>query len=154
MEINFKYMKLWKKYGIKLACFCLVTITLAAGCGTRKTAKEYHTFKSDTLNINNNYELKQNKAFNDIFSLIPIDNTKPIVINGISYYNASIMFDKSIKNGIEIKGSENLSYSSGSKVSESKNTEKKDNTILWIGVSSVVVLFIFLWFYLPKLKIN
>ena len=152
MEINFKYMKLWKNFGTKLACFCLVTITLAAGCGTRKTAKEYHTFKSDTLNINNNYELAQNSTFNDIFELKPIDNTKPIIINGISYYNASILFDKSIKNGIEIKGSENLSYSSGSKVSESKNTEKKDNTILWIGVSSVVVLFIFLWFYLPRLK--
>ena len=153
MEINFKYMKLWKNYGIKSVFFCLVTIILA-GCGTRNTGKSRIEIKHDTLKVNNNYELKQNSSFNDIFSVKPIDNTKPIIINGISYYNASILFDKSIKNGIEIKGSENLSYSSGSKVSESKNTEKKDNTILWIGVSSVVVLFIFLWFYLPKLKIN
>ena len=144
-------MKSWRNFGTKLACFCLVTIILA-GCGTRKTAKEYHTFKSDTLKINNIYELAQNSTFNDIFELNPIDNTKPIIINGISYYNASILFDKSIKKGIEIKGSENLSYSSGFGVIKSKNTEKKDNTILWIGVSSVVVLFIFLWFYLPRLK--
>ena len=153
MEINFKYMKLWKNYGIKSVFFCLVTIILA-GCGTRNTGKSRIEIKHDTLKVNNSYELAQNSTFYDIFELKPIDNTKPIIINGISYYNASILFDKSIKNGIEIKGSENLSYSSGSKVSESKNTEKKDNTILWIGVSSVVVLFIFLWFYLPKLKIN
>ena len=144
-------MKSWRNFGTKLVCFCLVTIILA-GCGTRKTAKEYNTFKSDTLKINNIYELAQNSTFNDIFELNPIDNTKPIIINGISYYNASILFDKSIKKGIEIKGSENLSYSSGFGVIKSKNTEKKDNTILWIGVSSVVVLFIFLWFYLPRLK--
>ena len=144
-------MKSWRNFGTKLACFCLVTITLD-GCGTRKTAKEYNTFKSDTLKINNIYELAQNSTFNDILSVKPIDNTKPIIINGISYYNASILFDKSIKNGIEIKGSENLSYSGGSGVIKTKNTEKKDNTILWIGVSSVVVLLIFLWFYLPRLK--
>ena len=144
-------MKLWKNYGIKSVFFCLVTIILA-GCGTRNTGKSRIEIKHDTLKVNNSYELAQNSTFYDIFELKPIDNTKPIIINGISYYNASILFDKSIKNGIEIKGSENLSYSSGSKVSESKNTEKKDNTILWIGVSSVVVLFIFLWFYLPRLK--
>ena len=147
-------MKSWRNFGTKLVCFCLVTITLAAGCGTRKTAKEYHTFKSDTLNINNNYELKQNSFFNDILSVKPIDNTKPIIIDGISYYNASILFDKSIKNGIEIKGSENLSYSSVSKVSESKNTESKNHNFMWIGIVFVVSFFIFLWFYLPKLKIN
>ena len=153
MEINFKYMKLWKNYGIKSVFFCLVTIILA-GCGTRNTGKSRIEIKHDTLKVNNSYELAQNSTFNDIFSVKPIDNTKPIIINGISYYNASILFDKSIKNGIEIKGSENLSYSGGSGVVKTKNTEKKDNTILWIGVSSVVVLFIFLWFYLPKLKIN
>ena len=150
-------MKSWKNFGIKLACFCLVTITLD-GCGIRKTAKEYHTFKSDTLKVNNNYELKQNSTFNDIFELKPIDNTKPIIINGKSYYNASILFDKSIKNGIEIKGSENLSYSGSSEVSESKNTESKNQNFLWIGIVFVVALFVFLYIvlknYLPKLKIN
>ena len=132
----------------------ILLLLLFVSCGTRKTAKEYHTFKSDTLKVNNNYELAQNNTFNDILELKPIDNTKPIIINGKSYYNASITFDKSIKNRIEIKGSENLSYSGGSEVSESKNTEKKDNTILWIGIVFVIALFVFLWFYLPKLKIN
>ena len=153
MEINFKYMKSWRNFGTKLACFCLVTIILA-GCGTRNTGKSRIEIKHDTLKVNNNYELKQNSSFNDIFSVKPIDNTKPIIINGISYYNASILFDKSIKNGLEIKGSENLSYSSVSKVSESKNTESKNNNFMWIGIVFVVSLFIFLWFYLPKLKIN
>ena len=146
-------MKLWKNYGTKSVFFCLVTI-IPAGCGTRKTAKEYHTFKSDTLNTNNNYELKQNKAFNDILSVKPIDNTKLIIINGISYYNASILFDKSKFDNLEIKANSNLSQGSSSEIKKVKQTEKTDNTILWIGVSSVVVLFIFLWLYLPKLKIE
>lgn len=147
-------MKSWRNYGTKLACFCLATIILAAGCGTRNTCKSRVEIKSDTLKVNNSYELAQNSTFYDIFELKPIDNTKPIIINGISYYNASILFDKSIKNGIEIKGSENLSYSSSSKVSESKTTESKNNNFMWIGIVFVVSLFIFLWFYLPKLKIN
>ena len=63
MEINFKYMKLWKNFGTKLACFCLVTITLAAGCGTRKTGKSRIEIKHDTLKVNNSYELKQNSSF-------------------------------------------------------------------------------------------
>ena len=147
-------MKLWKNFGTKLACFCLVTITLAAGCGTRNTGKSRIEIKHDTLKVNNSYELAQNSTFYDIFELKPIDNTKPIIINGISYYNASILFDKSIKNGIEIKGSENLSYSSGSGVVKTKNTTAENYNFMWIGIVFVFSLFIFLWFYLPKLKIN
>jgi len=146
-------MKLWKNYGTKLACFYLVIIILA-GCGTRKTAKEYHTFKSDTLNTNNNYELKQNKAFNDILSVKPIDSTKPIIINGISYYNASILFDKSKFDNLEIKANNNLSQSSSSEDLNKKNTVSKNENLLWLGIVFVAALFIFLWFYLPKLKIN
>ena len=130
----------------------ILLLLLFVSCGTRKTSKEYHTFKSDTLKVNNNYELTKNSTFNDILELKPMDNTKPIIINGISYYNASILLDKSIKNGIEIKGSENLSYSGSSEVSESKNTESKNNNFLWIGIVFVVALFVFLWFYLPRLK--
>ena len=146
-------MKSWRNFGIKLACFCLVAITMD-GCGTRITGKSRIEIKHDTLKINNYYELAQNSTFNDILELKPIDNTKPIIINGKSYYNASILFDKSIKNGIEMKGSENLSYSGSSEVSNKKNTESKNYNFLWIGIVFVIALFIFLWFYLPKLKIN
>ena len=148
-------MKSWKNFGIKLVCFCLVTITLV-GCGTRITGKSRIEIKHDTLKVNNNYELTQNSTFNDILELNPIDNTKPIIINGKSYYNASILFDKSIKNGIEIKGSENLSYSGSSEVSESKNTEKKDFGHIIAIVSFILSLFIFIYIvlnnYFPRLK--
>ena len=150
METNFKYMKLWKRSGIKLVCFCLVIITLVVGCGTRNTGKSIIKIKHDTLNVNNNIELKQNSVFNDILEAKPIDNTKPIIINGISYYNASLLFDKSIKKGIEIKGNTNLSQSSIDKIEIEKKTESKNHNFIWIGISFILILFIFLWFYLPR----
>ena len=144
-------MKSWKNFGIKLVLFYLV-LTVVAGCGVRKTVKERIVIKHDTIHINNNYELKQNKAFNDILELKPIDSSKPIIYNGVSYYNASIRFDKSKIENVEIKGNETLSQGSTDKTEIKKNTEKKDNTILYIGIAFIVILFIFLWFYLPKLK--
>ena len=131
----------------------ILLLLFFVSCGTRKTAKEYHTFKSDTLKVNNNYELTQNSMFNDILELKPIDNTKPIIINGKSYYNASILFDKSINNGIEIKGSENLSYSGSSEMSKSKNTESKNQNFLWIGIVFIIALFVMVYLILKKYKV-
>lgn len=145
-------MKSWKNFGIKLVCFCLVTITLV-GCGTRTVEVQKRTIETTRLERNENIELKQNSTFNDIFSLTPIDNAKPIIINGISYYNASILFDKSIKNGIEIKGSENLSYSGSSEVYNKKNTESKNHNFLWIGIAFIVALFVMVYLILKKYKV-
>ena len=148
-------MKSWENYlknsTMLLVLFYLV-LTVVAGCGVRKTVKERIVIKHDTIHINNNYELKQNKAFNDILELKPIDSSKPIIYNGVSYYNASLRFDKSKIENLEIKGSESLSQGITDKTEIKKNTEKKDNTILYIGIAFIVILFIFLWFYLSKLK--
>lgn len=143
-----------EKGTINLIVCAIIALVILCSCGHRTTSTGKIQIKTDSLNIENKRILSQNITWSNIGSIKPFDALKPMLIDGKEYFNVSIQFDKSIKNGIEIKGSENLSYSSVDGVVKTKNTEKKDNTILWIGVSSVVVLFIFLWFYLPKLKIN
>lgn len=128
-------------------------ILLCVSCGTRTVEVQKRTIKTTTLERNENIELKQNSTLNDILSVKPIDKAKPIIINGISFYNASILFDKSIKNGVEIKGSNNLSYTGGSEVSETKNTESKNHNFLWIGIAFIVALFVIIYLILKKYKV-
>ena len=152
-------MKLWENYlknsTMLLVPFCLV-LMVVAGCGVRKTAKERIVIKHDTIRIENNYELKQNNAFNDILELKPIDSSKPIIYNGVSYYNASIRFDKSKIENVEIKGNETLSQGSTDKTEIKKNTESKNQNLLWIGIVSVVGLiilaYILIRYYIPKIN--
>ena len=143
-----------EKGTINLIVCAIIALVILSSCGHRTTSTGKTQIKTDSLNIENKRILSQNITWSNIGSIKPFDALKPMLIDGKEYFNVSIQFDKSISKSIEIKGSENFSYSSGFGLIKSKNTEKKDNTILWIGVSSVVVLFIFLWFYLPKLKIN
>lgn len=135
--------------------FCLIIIILLAliSCGgTRKTDTSKVELKSTTLSINNDIELKQNSTLLDVISLQPLDNTQPIIINGISYYNASIRFDKSKFDNLEIKANDNLSQDSSDEVESVRATERKDYTLLWVGIAFIIALFIFLYIYLPKLK--
>lgn len=131
----------------------IISLLVLTSCGgTRKTNASRLELKSTALSVNNDIELKQNSTLLDIISLQPLDNTQPIIINGISYYNASIRFDKSKFDNLEIKANDNLSQDSIDKVEKVKVTERKDYTLLWAGIAFVIALFIFLYIYLPKLK--
>lgn len=136
-------------------CFVLATAILCCifGCGKRTTTYEKHYIKSDSLNIQNNTELKQNYTFNDIGSIRPFDPLKPIIMDGKYYYNVIIDFDRSIYSGIEIKANENLSYSGSESGKENKETVKIDNSNLYIGLSFVVGLLFILYLTLKKYKI-
>lgn len=145
----------WKKFGTKLAIFfsAILLTSFATSCGgTRSTAKSRIDVKADSIKINNNIVLRQNSALYDVILLEPIDISKPIILNGVAYYNTSIKFDKSKFENLEYKDLSELSYSSTGKIEKSKETEKTDNTIMYIGIAFVICLFIFLWFYFPKLS--
>lgn len=130
----------------------ILILFLLFGCGTRKTGKEYHEISSNYSFNDKSYTLTQNVRLNDIGELVPIDSSKPFIVDGKEYFNVSIKFDKSKFNNFEID-KRNIETSTGkSDVVETKQTEKSDNTILWIGIAFVIVLFIFLYFYLPKIK--
>lgn len=147
----------WKIFGTKSANFFLATLLVffATSCGgKRSTVKSRIDIKSDSIKINNNIVLTQNSALYDVISFVPIDNTKPIILNGVAYYNTSIKFDKSKFGNLELKNLSSLSYSSTDSLEKSKETEKTDNTLLYIGLAFVVGLFVFLWFYLPRIKLS
>lgn len=120
------------------------------GCGKRTTTYEKHYIKSDSLNIQNNTELKQNYTLANIGTLRPFDNSKPIIIDGKYYYNVIIDFDKSIYSGIEIKANENLSYNGSESEIIDKETVKTDNSNLYIGLSFVVGILFVLYLALKK----
>ena len=144
-----------KKFGTKLAIFfsAILLISFATSCGgTRTTAKSRIDIKADSIKINNNIVSTQNSALYDVILFEPIDNSKPIVLNGVTYYNTSIKFDKSKLEKTEYKDLSSLSYSSTDKIEKSKETEKSDNTILYIGLAFVVgTLFVL---YLKTLNIK
>ena len=130
----------------------LLIIFLIVSCGTRKTSQQKTTFKSDSLSIENTRVLKQNIELRDIYSIKPFDALKPMVIDGKEYFNASVVFDNSEIKDFQIE-QKNLSVDvSKKKVEKVKETEKSDTSNLWIGIAFVVGLFVFLWFYLPRIR--
>ncbi len=156
-----KNIKIWKIFGTKLVSFCLSAMcVVATSCGHRKTEISKTEIKKDTLiSLLSERKVKvdSNYTFDfSTFKIYPIDFTKPIIINGSIIQNASIEGTKKIESGslqknigvkeIEIK--KGSSYS----VEKTKQTEKSDYTILWALIVFIISGFIFLWFYLPKIK--
>jgi hypothetical protein len=128
----------------------LLIFLLIIGCGTRKTTQQQTKFKSDTLVTENKRVLKQEIKFNDIYSIVPFDTLKPMLIDGKEYFNASIVFDKSIIKKYENQDSEIKKQGSTVKTEKVKQTAKTDHTILFIIMFFILCLFIFLWFKLSK----
>lgn len=132
------------------ATIAILIMILLSSCGTRKVSNKQTTFKSDSLIIENKHVLIQEIILNDIFTLKPFDTLKPIVINGKSYFNVIITNDKSKITKTEDKTENKVSKIKKESKVKIKESEKTDNTILYIGLFFVLCLFIFLWFYLKK----
>ena len=130
------------------ATIAVITLLLLSSCGTRKVSNKQTTFKSDSLIIENKHILSQEIILNDIFILKPFDTLKPMIIDGKSYFNVIITKDKSKINKTEDKTENKVSSIKKESEVKIKESEKTDNTILYIGLFFVLCLFIFLWFYL------
>ena len=126
---------------------------LAMSCGgTRKTNKQYHEIKSNYSFNDSSYILTQNVRLNDIGELIPIDNTKPFFVDGKEYFNVSIKFDKSKFNDFELDQKNIGTVNGKSEITDNKQTEKSDNTILWIFIALIVVIGIIAYLKIPSFK--
>ena len=127
---------------------------LAMSCGgTRKTNKQYHEIKSNYSFNDSSYILTQNVRLNDIGELIPIDNTKPFFVDGKEYFNVSIKFDKSKFNDFELDQKNIGTVNGKSEITDNKQTEKSDNTILWIFIALIVVIGIIAYLKIPSLRV-
>lgn len=139
-----------KENKVLLLCVILSLILLffATSCGTRKVQKsetkeqEQKTEKS-TLEIQTRVDSNTkiiDTSTTDEFEIIPIDNTKEIVVNGKKYFNAKIKHSKK-KNNITTNKVEKVSQNakkeveianSKTKVVEVKQTERKSFNFWWL----------------------
>jgi len=128
----------------------LLILLLLISCGTRKASLTKYDIKVDSISIDNKRILKHEIIFNDIYTITPFDSNKPVIINGKEYYNASIKYDKSKFDNFQIEDNTKIIEIKKDIVIKEKQTEKKDNSNLWIGIVFVVCLFTFLWFKTGK----
>jgi len=127
-----------------LLAIMILLLFAVYGCGTRKT----DTQQRDSIHVENNYSQGTKIVLGNTFTYKPFDALKPMSIEGKEYVNVIISNDKS-----KIVEKWNNRYITKTIVTEKKKqTEKSDNTILWIFIALIVCGFVFLWFYLPKLK--
>jgi hypothetical protein len=124
-------------------------LILLVSCGTRTAETKFTGIKIDSISINNKRTLSNSVRFNDILFVKARDTSKPLIIGGIEYINASITFDKSITHvNKEVIDSKVIQVTKDISKKE-KITQKKDNSNIWIGIAFVVCLFVFL--YLKKI---
>ena len=123
----------------------LLLILLIVSCGKRTTSNQSTYFKSDSLSIENSRILSQNIVLNDIYTLEPFDNAKPMIIDGKYYYNTIIKYDKSKFEDFKIEDNTKIIEIKTENKTENKATEKKDNSNLWIGIVFVVGLLIVIY---------
>ena len=113
----------------------------------------YKRQKSNYSFNDSSYILTQNVRLNDIGELIPIDNTKPFFVDGKEYFNVSIKFDKSKFNDFELDQKYVGTVNGKSEITDNKQTEKSDNTILWIFIALIVVIGIIAYLKIPSLRV-
>jgi len=134
------------------ATIAVIILFLLSSCGTRKTDKKYHEIKSNYSFNDSSYILTQNVRLNDIGELSPIDNAKPFLVDGKEYFNVSIKFDKSKFNDFELNQTYTGTVNGTSEISDNRQTEKKDNTLLYLGIVLIVGCLVFAWFYLKGIN--
>ena len=142
-----------KIFEILIFLLLLSLAMLAMSCGgTRKTNKQYHEIKSNYSFNDSSYILTQNVRLNDIGELVPIDKSKPFFVDGKEYFNVSIKFDKSKFNDFELDQKNIGTVNGKSEITDNKQTEKSDNTILWIFIALIVVIGIIAYLKIPSFK--
>lgn len=136
---------------MKLVIYIICGIFLFS-CGTRKVNNHNLDIKTDSISVDNKRILEQNSTFNEILSIEAIDSLKPIIINGKSYFNAKISYSKNKAVTLKTKDKFKAITLKKEKKETIKQTEKTDNTFLYIGLFLVLVLGILAWFKLPNFR--
>jgi hypothetical protein len=123
----------------------IIFVLFIIGCGgTRNTNNE----KAEKIEIKNTYSNGSKIVLSTNLIYEPIDVLKPFKIEGKTYQNVKITNSKV---ETKIKWNTKTIYRTKT-IYKTKIIERKDNTLLWIGVAFIVCGFVFLYFYLPKIK--
>lgn len=128
----------------------LIIIFLFISCSTTRDVKlNKTTFESGTITTNNDIVLKQETILNDIFTIKPFDNSKSMFLNGKEYKNIVITKDKTKHNILAKTIYNRQTITKTIEITKSKEIKKTDYTSLFF----ILCLFVFLWFYLPSVRI-
>jgi len=128
----------------------LIIILLFISCSTTRDVKlNKSTFESGTITTNNDVILKQETILNDIFTIKPFDNNKSMFLNGKEYKNVIITKDKSKHNILKKTIYNRQTITKTIEITKIKEIKKTDYTSLFF----ILCLFVFLWFYLPKIRV-
>lgn len=131
----------------------VIFMIVCNGCGgTRNTDLSKSETKTDKINIENSYSTGSKIVLMDIFKASPIDALKPMWIDGKEYKNAVISSDKSKIKTKYFKIKEKQTRHTSRNIVIKKTTDKTNYIYLWLGMFLIVVIAVWLWFYLPKLK--
>jgi hypothetical protein len=129
---------------IKMKKITILLLLILCSCGTRKT----DTTQNENIKIENQYNTGSKIVLGNTFTYKPFDPLKVMVLDGKKYENAIVSNDKSIT-----KTNWNTKYVNTTITKyRTKQTEKSDNTFLYIGLFLVSVLGILAWFKLPSFK--
>jgi len=127
----------------------LILILLFISCSTTRDVNlNKSTIESGTITTNNDLILKQETILNDIFTIKPFDNSKSMFLNGKEYKNVVITKDKSKHNIVTKTIYNRQTITKTIEITKVKETKKTDYTSLFL----ILCLFVFLWFYLPKIQ--
>lgn len=129
-----------RKYSLQtsvLFAILLLLLFFVYGCGTRKA----DTQVKDSIYIENNYSTGSRTILGNNITYRPLDTVKPMIIDGKTYTNVIITNDKSktVTNWKERNIVKTVV------VEKKKQTQKKDNTMIFVGIAFVFALFVFLY---------
>lgn len=122
----------------------ILILFLLFGCGTRKV----DVSRTENIEIENNYQTGEKIVLGNTFTYYPIDTLKSMKIDGKEYKNVIITNDKSI---IKTKWNDR-NITKTITIEKTKATKKTDNTFLYIGLFSVLIIGILAWFKLPSFR--
>jgi len=140
--------------------YLIVTFVVVTSCNTRKTELNKEISNRDTLATTISevkIKVDSNYAFDfSAFKIIPIDLSKPIIFNDNVIENATLEATRKKESGRLIKKSaekkKETRKGSAKKAKKAKKVQKSNYTLLYGFMFFIACSFIFLWFYLPKIK--
>ena len=150
MEIN-NENKMIRKHTLETSVIIALIILslLFYGCGTRKSQTEKKSTDTESINVVNSSIETTKIVLGTNFKYTPFDGLKPMIIDGKVFENAIV----SGGNFKEISNTKTFvkkyDIVKTITIEKSKSTERKDNTVLYLGLFFISISAIF--FYL-KLK--
>jgi len=122
------------------------------GCGTRKVEAEKKETQTDQIAVINSSIESEKIVLGTSFIYTPVDGLKPMVIDGRKFENA-IVSGGTHKETSHIKWmTQKYNITKTITIEKTKIVDRTDNTMLWVLIAFIGCLFVFLWFYLPKIK--